>query len=71
MNNGLAPWMVQDHVTEQQRMRRSTRTTRDERPVAGVRSRLGLGLIQLGLHVMSPPRRPVLINPHHFGPRSA
>jgi hypothetical protein len=71
MNNGLAPWMVRDHVIEQHRMaRRSDRTGLDSRSVAGVRRRLGLGLIQLGLHVMRPPRPPVLINSHHFGSRS-
>jgi hypothetical protein len=67
MNQSLASNMVRDHIAEQHRLTPRSTPTRHR---AAMRRRLGLGLIQLGLHVMNPPRPPVLLTSTQFGRRA-
>ncbi|HEY1829878.1 MAG TPA: hypothetical protein VGG38_06530 [Acidimicrobiales bacterium] len=70
MNHSLQSSLVGDHIAEQRRLAPQPPRHARTRPVAGMRRRLGLGFIQLGLHVMSPPRPPVLINSPQWGSHS-
>jgi hypothetical protein len=71
MNHSLQSSLVGEHIAEQRRLAPHPPRPSRARHSAGMRRRPGLGLIQLGLHVMSPPRPPILINPPQWGSRSA
>jgi hypothetical protein len=71
MNHSLQSSLVGDHIAQQRRLAPQPPRYSRPRHRAGVRRRLGLGLIQLGLHVMSPPRPPVLIHQPRWNSRSA